>query len=79
MRITNTMLTTRALRDLQANYANLAKSQEQVATGRKLNRVELANTDGRWHFENAPDAKRTLHYVAGGAFYVTGESLDLGD
>jgi flagellar hook-associated protein 3 FlgL len=39
MRITNTMLTTRALRDLQANYANLARSQEQVATGRKLNRA----------------------------------------
>jgi flagellar hook-associated protein 3 FlgL len=39
MRITNSMLSTRALRDLQANYANLAKSQEQVSTGRKLNRA----------------------------------------
>ena len=35
--------------------------------------------DGRWHFEDAPEAKRTLHYVAGGAFYVIGENLDLGD
>ncbi|HNN07281.1 MAG TPA: flavin reductase family protein [Azospira sp.] len=35
--------------------------------------------DGRWHFEVAPAAKRTLHYVAGGAFYVTGESLNLRD
>lgn len=35
--------------------------------------------DGRWHFEDAPAAKRTLHYVAGGAFYVTGEALDLGE
>lgn len=36
-------------------------------------------SDGRWHFEGAPDAKRTLHYVAGGAFYITGESLNLGE
>lgn len=33
--------------------------------------------DGRWHFENAPAELRTLHYVAGGQFYVTGESLVL--
>jgi len=33
--------------------------------------------DGRWHFETAPAAKRTLHYVAGGAFYATGEALEL--
>ena len=32
-------------------------------------------SDGRWHFEDAPDELRTLHYVAGGQFYVTGESL----
>ena len=36
-------------------------------------------SNGRWHFEGAPDAKRTLHYVAGGAFYVTGENLNLGE
>ncbi len=35
--------------------------------------------DGRWHFDAAPDDKRTLHYVAGGAFYVTGASLNLGE
>jgi len=35
--------------------------------------------DGRWHFDEAPDAKRTLHYIAGGSFYVTGESLSLGE
>jgi flagellar hook-associated protein 3 FlgL len=39
MRITNAMMSTRALRDLQANYAGLAKSQEQVSTARKLNRA----------------------------------------
>ena len=27
---------------------------------------------GRWHFELAPDALRTLHYVAGGQFYAIG-------
>lgn len=31
--------------------------------------------DGRWHFESAPDALRTLHHVAGGQFYATGESV----
>ena len=32
---------------------------------------------GRWTFDEAPDALRTLHYVAGGQFYVTGESLQV--
>ena len=32
---------------------------------------------GRWHFDGQPDALRTLHYVAGGQFYVTGESLQV--
>jgi flagellar hook-associated protein 3 FlgL len=39
MRITNSMMSTRALRDLQANYAGMAKVQEQVSTARKLNRA----------------------------------------
>ena len=39
MRITNSMMSTRALRDLQANYAGLAKVQEQVSSARKLNRA----------------------------------------
>lgn len=34
-------------------------------------------SQGHWHFDTAPDALRTLHYVAGGQFYVTGESLNL--
>lgn len=34
-------------------------------------------SDGRWHFENAAAELRTLHYVAGGQFYATGESLRL--
>lgn len=29
---------------------------------------------GRWHFPD--DGRRTLHYQAGGAFFVTGESID---
>lgn len=33
--------------------------------------------NGHWQFENAPDDLRTLHYVAGGQFYVTGASLTL--
>lgn len=28
--------------------------------------------NGHWQFEHAPDALRTLHYVAGGHFYATG-------
>lgn len=31
--------------------------------------------DGRWHFESAPDELRTIHHVAGGQFYATGESV----
>jgi flavin reductase (DIM6/NTAB) family NADH-FMN oxidoreductase RutF len=30
---------------------------------------------GRWHF--ASDADRTLHYMAGGAFFATGEPVAL--
>ncbi|WP_066272762.1 flavin reductase family protein [Hydrogenophaga palleronii] len=33
---------------------------------------------GRWHFDEAPDHLRSLHYVAGGQFYVTGASLQVG-
>ncbi|MFN4003271.1 MAG: flavin reductase family protein [Hylemonella sp.] len=32
---------------------------------------------GRWHFEDAPDALRTLHYVAGGRFYAIGEPVQV--
>ncbi len=33
--------------------------------------------DGHWHFETAPQALRTLHYVAGGHFYAIGEAIDV--
>lgn len=29
-------------------------------------------SEGRWHFEDAPDALRSLHHVAGGFFYAIG-------
>jgi flavin reductase (DIM6/NTAB) family NADH-FMN oxidoreductase RutF len=32
-------------------------------------------SDSRWHFESAPDALRTIHHVAGGQFYATGDSV----
>ena len=31
--------------------------------------------DGHWHFDSAPQDLRSLHYVAGGQFYLTGDSL----
>ena len=31
--------------------------------------------DGHWEFDTAPNELRTLHYVAGGRFYVTGASV----
>jgi flavin reductase (DIM6/NTAB) family NADH-FMN oxidoreductase RutF len=34
-------------------------------------------SDGRWHFEGQPDDLRTLHYVAGGQFYLTGTSVQV--
>lgn len=36
-------------------------------------------TDGHWHFENADPAWRSLHYIAGGHYYATGEALDVDD
>ncbi|MEB0206864.1 flavin reductase family protein [Pseudomonas sp. CCC3.1] len=35
--------------------------------------------DGHWHFENADPAWRSLHYIAGGHYYATGEALDVDD
>lgn len=35
-------------------------------------------SEGRWHFEGATVDRRTLHYVAGGSFFVTGDTLHLG-
>ena len=32
---------------------------------------------GHWKFDQAPDELRTLHYVAGGQFFVIGESLQV--
>lgn len=34
--------------------------------------------NGHWEFDGAPDALRTLHYVAGGQFYATGASVRVG-
>jgi len=31
--------------------------------------------EGRCHFESAPDELRTIHHVAGGKFYATGEPI----
>ncbi|QHJ00232.1 flavin reductase [Xylophilus rhododendri] len=31
--------------------------------------------DGHWHFQTAPGALRSLHYIAGGQFYAIGESV----
>ncbi|MCK3658261.1 flavin reductase [Pasteurellaceae bacterium Pebbles2] len=31
--------------------------------------------DNHWDFDNAPDELRTLHYVAGGQFYLIGEGV----
>ncbi|MCB5183593.1 flavin reductase family protein [Methylobacillus gramineus] len=33
-------------------------------------------SNGRWHFEGQ-DQLRTLHYIAGGAFFATGDSLSI--
>lgn len=33
--------------------------------------------NGRWKFDQADSAWRSLHYVAGGQFYVTGSSLSV--
>jgi hypothetical protein len=29
--------------------------------------------DGHWNFDDAPDELRTIHHVAGGHFFVTGD------
>lgn len=36
-------------------------------------------SNGHWHFESAPPALRSLHYIAGGQFYAIGESIVVKD
>ncbi|OYW33947.1 MAG: flavin reductase [Methyloversatilis sp. 12-65-5] len=45
----------------------------EVVAARADHRVFSA---GRWHFGPEHDALRTIHHVAGGAFFVTGPMLD---
>lgn len=52
MRITNSMLTAQTLRDLQSNYAAMAQAQEQVSSGRRLNRPS----------DNPPDTQQAIKY-----------------
>jgi len=52
MRITNSMLTAQTLRDLQGNYAAMARAQEQVSSGKRLNRPS----------DNPPDAQQAIKY-----------------
>ncbi len=33
-------------------------------------------SEGRWHFSPEEEALRTLHHVAGGSFFLTGDSVD---
>ncbi|RSO58826.1 flavin reductase [Acinetobacter lactucae] len=33
--------------------------------------------DGHWNFEEIPQELRSVHYIAGGQFYITGESLKI--
>lgn len=35
-------------------------------------------SNGRWKFDSADPAWRSLHYIAGGQFYATGESMTIG-
>ncbi len=34
-------------------------------------------SDGRWHFDG-DDSLRTIHYVAGGTFHITGDGFEVG-
>ena len=36
---------------------------------------ERVFSQGRWHFEDAVPELRSLHHVAGGHFYATGEAF----
>lgn len=33
--------------------------------------------DGHWQFEHLPADQRSLHYIAGGHFYTTGDAVDV--
>jgi len=35
--------------------------------------------EGHWQFEHLPADQRSLHYVAGGHFYTTGDAIDVAD
>jgi len=35
--------------------------------------------DGHWQFEHLPADQRSLHYIAGGHFYTTGDAIEIAD
>ena len=39
--------------------------------------ADMGESYGRWHLGDDPQ-DRTLHYIAGGAFFATGEAFDVG-
>lgn len=39
-------------------------------------RIEPVFINGRWKYEAAGSALRSLHYIAGGPLYAIGEALD---
>jgi len=41
--------------------------------------VNEAFRDGHWHFETTDPRWRSLHYIAGGQFYATGEAMNAED
>ena len=55
-----------------------ARLAEHLNPATKLGaRTAAAFAGGHWRFEHADPAWRSLHYVAGGRFYATGEALDV--
>jgi flavin reductase (DIM6/NTAB) family NADH-FMN oxidoreductase RutF len=39
---------------------------------------ERVFSNGRWHFDLAPPGMRTIHHIAGGQFFVTGQAIQAG-
>jgi flagellar hook-associated protein 3 FlgL len=68
MRLTNTMVSTRVVSDLQARYRAMAATQEQVSTGKRVNRPSdnpTAAAQERLRTADLEGVKRSQDSVAG--------------
>jgi flagellar hook-associated protein 3 FlgL len=80
MRLTNTMVSTRVLSDLQTRYQAMSKTQEQISTGRRVNQPSddpMAAAQERLRTGELEGIKRSQDSVAGAQSWLAATETGL--